>query len=180
MDKPNLSLAVYRSLRADHETELDIAELKVLFESIDKAESRLRFTEEQVLEKIVRAYDADDYYVYNKPIESSSYKNGRIPLPDMAALLLGPDKSLEQGDIEAMLKRYARDDRIETAVDVAKFRKAFAKMAKDRAIPVGEYRPPLKETSPRDRPRRPGRGTGSDWEKEDPDNSSKATKFEAL
>lgn len=78
-----------------------------------------------MLEKIVRAFDGDDYYVYNKPIESKKYKDGKIPLSEMAALLDGPDPSLELRDIEGMLKRYARDERNATLVDVTKFRKEF-------------------------------------------------------
>lgn len=181
-EEPNLSLRVYRSLRSERETALDIQELKVLFESIDKAESRLRFTDEQVLEKIVRAYEGDDYYVYNKPIGSAGYRDGLIPLAEMAALLLGPDRSLEQRDIEAMLKRYARDDKRETAVNVEKFRQAFRRMAKERAIPVGEYKPPLeKERSPRDRQGKRGLGGGSGAGRtEDRDPPAKDTKFEAL
>lgn len=69
----------------------------------------------------------------------------------MAALLLGPDKSLDQRDIETMLKKYALDDQKKTAVDVKKFRNEFQKMATQRNIAVGTYKPPMKSKDNKDK-----------------------------
>ena len=57
----------------------------------------MRFTDEQVLEKIARAYNGDDFYVYNLPMNSPNYdyKDFTIPITELATMMAGADSSLE-------------------------------------------------------------------------------------
>ena len=128
-----------------------------------------------VLDGPVVVLNADDHYVHNLPLQSTSYKNGKIPVQEMAALLLGPDRSLEQRDIAAMLKRYAKDAKNENEVDVVQFRREFQNLARQRAIPIGEYKAP-KMTSTG-----PSKGRGPKFEENDPYVQPKApSNFDAL